>query len=92
LYFLSILVDCATRRVFGELAEIIRRRIVVAGGIEAVAASISAGLSKRLPRQSKKQRKRLALVTATMPDVRSANLMDLSASRCRAPTSRSTCA
>lgn len=52
----------------------------MAGGIEAVAASISAELSKRLPRQNKKQREGLALVTATMLDVRSANLMDLSAS------------
>ena len=52
----------------------------MAGGIEAIAASISAELSTRLPRQNKKQREGLALVTATMLDVRSANLMDLSAS------------
>jgi hypothetical protein len=52
----------------------------MAGGIEAVAASISADLSKRLPRQNKKQREGIALLTATMLDVRSANLMDLSAS------------
>jgi hypothetical protein len=56
----------------------------MAGGIEAIAASISAELSKRLPRQNKKQREGLALVTATMLDVRSANLMDLSASLPRA--------
>ena len=52
----------------------------MSGGIEAIAASISAELSTRLPRQNKKQREGLALVTATMLDVRSANLMDLSAS------------
>lgn len=56
----------------------------MADGIEAIAASISAELSKRLPRQNKKQREGLALVTATMLDVRSANLMDLSASLPRA--------
>jgi hypothetical protein len=56
----------------------------MAGGIEAIAASISAELSKRLPRQNKNQREGLALVTATMLDVRSANLMDLSASLPRA--------
>jgi hypothetical protein len=52
----------------------------MAGGIEAIAASISADLVRRLPRQNKKQREGLALVTATMLDVRSANLMDLAAS------------
>ena len=52
----------------------------MAGGIEAIAASISADLVLRLPRQNKKQREGLALLTATMLDVRSANLMDLSAS------------
>ena len=52
----------------------------MAGGIEAIAASISADLVVRLPRQNKKQREGLALLTATMLDVRSANLMDLSAS------------
>lgn len=50
------------------------------GGIEAIAASISADLVRRLPRQNKKQRQGLALLTATMLDVRSANLMDLAAS------------
>jgi hypothetical protein len=52
----------------------------MAGGIEAVAASISADLVRRLPRQNKKQREGLALLVATMLDVRSANLMDLAAS------------
>jgi Transposase DDE domain len=50
------------------------------GGIGAIAASISADLVQRLPRQNKKQREGLALLVATMLDVRSANLMDLSAS------------
>ncbi len=56
----------------------------MAGGIEAIAASISADLVRRLPRQNKKQREGLALLVATMLDVRSANLMDLSASLPRA--------
>ena len=56
----------------------------MAGGIEAVAASISADLVRRLPRQNKKQREGLASLVATMLDVRSANLMDLSASLPRA--------
>ena len=56
----------------------------MAGGIEAIAASISADLVRRLPRQNKKQREGLALIVATMLDVRSANLMDLSASLPRA--------
>ena len=56
----------------------------MAGGIEAVAASVSADLVRRLPRQNKKQREGLSLLVATMLDVRSANLMDLSASLPRA--------
>lgn len=56
----------------------------MAGGIEAIAASISADLVLRLPRQNKKQREGLSLLVATMLDVRSANLMDLSASLPRA--------
>ena len=52
----------------------------MAGGIEAIAASISADLVTRLPRQNKKQREGLASLVATMLEVRSANLMDLSAS------------
>jgi hypothetical protein len=46
-------------------------------GIEAIADSISAELQDRLPRQRK--RTKLALLVATMLDVRSANLMDLAA-------------
>lgn len=49
------------------------------GGIEAIAASNSAELVMRLPRQNKKQREGLALLIATMLGVRSANLMDLAA-------------
>lgn len=56
----------------------------MAGGIEAIAASVSADLVRRLPRQNKKQREGLSLLVATMLDVRSANLMDLSASLPRA--------
>ena len=52
----------------------------MAGGIEAIAASISADLVLRLPRQNKKQREGLGMLVATMLQVRSANLMDLSAS------------
>lgn len=52
----------------------------MAGGIEAIAASISADLVRRLPRQNKAQREGLASLVATMLEVRSANLMDLSAS------------
>ena len=50
------------------------------GGIEAIAASISVDLVRRLPRQNKKQREGLSLLVATMLDVRSANLIGLSAS------------
>lgn len=56
----------------------------MAGGIEAIAASISADLVVRLPRQNKKQREGLATLVATMLDVRCANLMDLAASLPRA--------
>ena len=52
----------------------------MAGGIEAIAATIGADLQRRLPDQNKKQREGLALLTATMLDVRSANLMDVAAS------------
>ena len=48
-------------------------------GIEGIADSISAELQDRLPRQRKTQRTKLALLVATMLDVRSANLMDLAA-------------
>src|SRR4051812_14458857 len=44
-----------------------------------VSDSISAELQHRLPRQRKTQRGKLALLVATMLDVRSANLMDLTA-------------
>jgi hypothetical protein len=46
-------------------------------GITAIAESISSELKRRLPRQRK--RTKLALLVATMLDVRSANLMDLAA-------------
>jgi hypothetical protein len=50
------------------------------GGIEILAEAISADLVVRLPGQRKTQREKLALLVATMLDVRSANLMDLAAS------------
>lgn len=49
------------------------------GGVEIVAEAISADLRGRLPGQRKTQREKLALLVATMLDVRSANLMDLAA-------------
>ena len=54
------------------------------GGIATVAAAIAEDMRARLSRQHKKQREGLALLVATMLDVRSANLMDLSASLPRA--------
>src|SRR5512142_972328 len=48
-------------------------------GITQLASSISGDLKQRLPRQRKTQREKLALLVATMLDVRSANLMDLAA-------------
>ena len=57
----------------------------MAGGIATVAAAIEEGLRGRLPRRNKKQRAGLALLTATMLDVRSANLMGLAASLGTAP-------
>ena len=54
------------------------------GGIATVAAAIGEDIGRRLPRQHKAQREGLALLTATMLDVRSANLMDLAASLPRA--------
>jgi hypothetical protein len=48
-------------------------------GIGQIADSISAALQHRLPHQRKTQRGKLALLVATMLDVRSANLMDLAA-------------
>ena len=51
------------------------------GGIEVIAETICEDMRGLLPGQNKKQREGLALLTATMLDVRSANLMDL-ACRC----------
>ena len=48
-------------------------------GIERLAAGIEAELARRLPRQRKTQRGKLALLVATMLSERSANLMDLAA-------------
>jgi hypothetical protein len=48
-------------------------------GIGQIADSISAELKQRLPHQRKTQRGKLALLVATMLDVRSANLMDVAA-------------
>jgi hypothetical protein len=56
----------------------------VAGGIATVAAAIGEDMRGRLPAQNKQQRDGLALLAATMLDVRSANLMDLAASLPRA--------
>lgn len=49
-------------------------------GIRAVAAGLIDELKRRLPQQRKTQRNNLALLVATMLEVRSANLMDLAAS------------
>src|SRR3954464_14175324 len=48
-------------------------------GITEIADSINSELKRRLPNQRKTQRTKLALLVATMLDVRSANLMDLAA-------------
>jgi hypothetical protein len=48
-------------------------------GITEIADSLSAELKRRLPKQRKTQRTKLALLVATMLDVRSANLMELAA-------------
>lgn len=48
-------------------------------GITRIADSISTDLKQRLPGQRKTRRGKLALLVATMLDVRSANLMDLAA-------------
>lgn len=53
-------------------------------GITRIAGSISADLEQRLPGQRKTQREKLALLVATMLDVRSVNLMDLAAGLPRA--------
>ena len=56
----------------------------VAGGIATVAAAIAEDMRGRVPGQHGKQREGLALLTATMLDVRGANLMDLAAAGGRA--------
>src|SRR3954451_14686897 len=56
----------------------------VVGGIATVAGGIGEDMRGRLPGQHKRQREGLALLTATMLDVRSANLMDLPAALPRA--------
>ena len=48
-------------------------------GITEIADSLNSELKRRLPNQRKTQRTKLALLVATMLDVRSANLMDLAA-------------
>src|SRR6476660_2589936 len=48
-------------------------------GITEIADSLSTDLKRRLPNQRKTQRTKLALLVATMLDVRSANLMELAA-------------
>src|SRR3954467_14963020 len=48
-------------------------------GIKEIAGSFGEELRRRLPNQRKTQRTKLALLVATMLDVRSANLMDLAA-------------
>jgi diacylglycerol kinase family enzyme len=48
-------------------------------GIERLAVGIEAELARRLPRQRKTQRGKLALLVATMLSERSATLMDLAA-------------
>ena len=54
------------------------------GGIATIAAAIGEDMRGRLPARNKKQREGLALLAATMLDVRSANLMDLAAALPRA--------
>ena len=48
-------------------------------GIEQLAEMITTDLEQRLPGQRKTQRDKLALLVATMLQVRSANLMDVAA-------------
>jgi hypothetical protein len=49
------------------------------GGIEQLAETVATDLEQRLPGQRKTQRGKLALLVATMLQVRSANLMDVAA-------------
>ncbi len=51
----------------------------IMNGITEIAESISSELKRRLPKQRKTQRTKLALLVSTMLEVRSANLMDLAA-------------
>src|SRR4051794_21497554 len=79
--------DLAPRSAVGDSGQLRRhgsRWCGVVGGIATVAAAIGEDIRGRLPRQHKAQREGLALLTATMLDVRSANLMDLAASLPRA--------
>src|SRR3954465_1071278 len=79
--------DLAPRSAVGDSGQLRRhgsRWCGVVGGIATVAAAIGEDIRGRLPRQHKAQREGLALLTATMLDVRSANLMDLAASPPRA--------
>src|SRR3954469_5415204 len=48
-------------------------------GITEIAESLSSELKRRLPKQRKTQRTKLALLVSTMLDVRSVNPMDLAA-------------
>jgi len=48
-------------------------------GVERLAESVESALKERLPKQRKTQRNKLALLVATMLDVRSANLVELAA-------------
>lgn len=56
-----------------------RGRVWIVSGIRAVAGGLVGEFKRLLPRQRKTQRDNLALLVATMLDVRSANLMDLAA-------------
>src|SRR5215218_7494380 len=49
------------------------------GGIEQLAETVATDMEQRLPGQRKTQRGKLALLVATMLQVRSANLMDVAA-------------
>src|SRR3954467_8880920 len=55
-------------------------------GIEQLAEMITTDLEQRLPGQRKTQRDKLALLGATMLQVRSANLMDVAACLPRPPS------
>jgi hypothetical protein len=56
----------------------------VVGGIATVAGGIGGDMRARLPGQHERRREGLALLAATMPDVRGADLTDLAASPPRA--------